>query len=71
MKVKNITLKTNKDKIVNEFIESFKGGDSVNLKTKNGYIYTVGGILAKLEGKDMYIAISDDDKKTKWVKIKE
>jgi len=60
--MKEITTKTKPSKILDIFRNaSIK--DRVNLKTKFGYIYLVGGILSKLDGADHYLAIEG-----RWVK---
>ena len=61
MKTKNITTKTNPDKILQIFRDC-TDTESVNLKTSFGYVYLTGGILSKLDGHDHYLAI-----KGKWV----
>lgn len=62
-KIKEITLKTKGDKIVEQFKECFTSGNSINLKTNNGYIYYSGGILCKMIGNEVYTYIND-----KWVR---
>jgi len=50
-----------------EIIEAFKNAhdkSEINLRTKKGHIYQVGGILNKLEGMDQSIAIDG-----KWVRV--
>ena len=61
MKIKQITTKTKPDKILQIFRDC-SITESVNLKTKFGFIYLAGGILSKLDGHDHYLAI-----KGKWV----
>ena len=56
MKNKNITTSTNPDKILSLF-KDCKDTESVNLKTKFGFITLCGGMLTKTEGHEMYIAI--------------
>jgi hypothetical protein len=58
-----INSKTDPNKILKHFREC-GSRDSVNLKTENGFIYLVGGILNKLEGAEHFIAI-----KGRWVKV--
>jgi hypothetical protein len=65
----NLTLRSGKTKIVDTFKEAFKSGAEVNLKSKDKFIYTTGGILTKLEGQDLYFAIKNSEGITKWVKI--
>ena len=46
-------------------IEYMKEGKSFNLKLSNGtFIYYVGGILSKLQGRKHYIRTKD-----KWVEV--
>ena len=61
MKIKNITTQTKPDKILQLFREC-TGTESINLKTKFGYVTLCGGILSKTIGPEMYLAI-----KGKWV----
>ena len=61
MITKNITTRTSPDKILQIFNDC-KDTESVNLKTKFGYITLCGGILSKTVGHEMYLAI-----KGKWV----
>lgn len=60
---KELNLNISEEKILKHFKEC-KSIDTINLKTKTGYIYMVGGILNKLEGTNHYIAI-----KNKWVLV--
>ena len=53
--------KNNNETILNMF-KNCKDTESVNLKTKNGFIYMVGGMLFKIDGKKTYMAMG-----TKWV----
>jgi len=57
MKTKQITTQTKPDKILQIFRDCLPT-ESVNLKTKFGYVYLCGGILSKLEGNDHYLAIN-------------
>jgi hypothetical protein len=45
-------------------LDCIKEGINFNMKTKNGFIYMVGGILSKLEGENHFIYIKD-----KWVLV--
>jgi len=52
---KQITLKTKPHRIIEQFKEVFAKGGSINLKTKDGFIYAVGGMLCKIEdGKEFF-----------------
>lgn len=65
VKVKNMTLKSKPESVLEEFRECFSNiNKSVNLKIPNGYIYCVGGMLMKTIGADIYTAT-----KSGWVKI--
>jgi len=61
MKTKQITTQTSPAKILKMFDEC-RITESINLKTKFGFVYLIGGILSKLEGHDHYLAI-----KGRWV----
>jgi len=60
--LKNITTKTNPEKILKLFREA--GIDEINLATPNGFIYLAGGILSKLEHNKQFFA-----QKGMWVEI--
>ena len=63
MKTKQITTQTKPDKILQIFRDCLPT-ESVNLKTKFGYVYLCGGILSKLDGHDHYLA-----HKGRWVLV--
>jgi len=54
----------NSRKIIEKFKKAFETGGTVNYKTRNGYIYYIGGILCILKGTDHFIAVGK-----KWIKI--
>lgn len=60
--MKQLTLRSKPKNILKQFRECLST-ESVNLKTKTGFIYLAGGILSKLEDGDHYFAA-----KGKWVK---
>lgn len=63
-KIKEITLKTKPENIVEYFKEAFDKGKDINFKTRKGYIFYCGGILSKIEGNKQYFAIDN-----KWVEV--
>lgn len=63
MRMRNITPKTSTKQTLKYFRDAGPN-DSVNLKTKKGFIYLVGGILSKLEG-DRHSVLIDG----RWVKV--
>ncbi len=63
MAFKQITLKTSPNKILELFREAGVH-DRINLKTPKGFIYLAGGILSKLEGDKLYMAVGG-----RWVGV--